>query len=217
MQPKTDDEKTEIENQERFQAWSKLRIIPEYIRDYKISLNPHLSAEEQKRMNETWGFWPLSNPDENFEFEFLCAFSSYNEDVSRFSASIIWNGLEHFNANKGKLYNPNNRFVKKVENMDPIIQLEVDLRTPISVLVQEFKEGLEHFKGMLDIKTSNSRTHDHLEYLTNCLLKAGLKETEIIDRLLSFNDKTKPYDDETRLSSIEKIRRRIKKHKKVQT
>lgn len=213
----TDDDKFQNEQEERTKAWSKLRVIPEYIRDYKLTQQSTLSETEQQEIETTWGFWPLANPNEEMSFEFLCYFSDYNEKVSRFISPINWQGLENFEGRNGKLYDPHGDYVKDLKNFNPKISLEIDLTAPTSVLVQQLKRDIEYFKSMLEIKTSSTRTHDHLEYLTHCLLKVGLKESEIIDRLLSEADKSKTYDDGSRLAAIEAIRRRIKKHKKVQT
>lgn len=213
----TDNDKFNNEKEECSRAWSKLRNIPEYIRDYERAKDSALSESEQNKLKDNWGFWPLANPNEEMSFEFLCAFSDYDEKVSRFISPINWHGLENSESRNGKLYDPNGYYVQDLKDFNSKIQAEIDLSAPVTVLVQQFKKDIEHFKAMLEIKSSNTKSHDHLEYLTLCLKRSGLSVSDTIDRLIPADLKTKPYDDEHRKAAIQEIRRRINKHEKVET
>lgn len=213
----TDDDRAIREVQELSKAWEKLKLIPEYVRDYEICKRPDLSEEEQERIATIWGFYPLSDPKEGISFDFQYAFSDYDNKVSLNVSPLDWNGLEHFTVKNGKLYDPNNCYVRKVKDINSKIKLEVDLTKPVTVLIKQFEKDVKQFQKMLKIKTENTRTHDHLEYLTNCLIRAGLKESEIKKRLASKSKRSKDEEEKFNPAETENIRRRIKKHKKVQT
>lgn len=210
----TDEEKFENEVDERKEAWNKLRTIPEYIQDYNDIKNEKFKegSPELERIKNTWGFWPLEDPEsKNGNFDFICNFSSYIPDVDRFQSGINWNGFEYFSSKDGYLIDPNGYRGEKIDKVSPFINAEIDLRIPLHVLRKEFEDRIREFKSILDLQKQNTKKHDHIDYLILCLKKLKLDNKEIINRLLPIKYQSLKYDNQHKKDEIQKIRNRLNK------
>jgi hypothetical protein len=184
MTKKTDEERLKEEHSEAFKAWKKLRLIPEYQRDFHNSKNGQPDELEYQRLQKLWGFLPLHDPqDETPSFEFLCFFSDYKEGVSRFIEPIDWNKLDYFSRRGDKVYDPNGYLCETNPIKGNKVTITVDLSFTVDTLSDDFKKTIKHLQYLAGIKPSNTRSHDHLEYLVNCLEKFDLSSGEIVKRL----------------------------------
>lgn len=204
------------ETEERNRAWGLLKKIPEYIDDYKKSINQ--PKESKHHLKNKWGFWPLCDPSQKRgSFEFLNFFSSYIRDVDRFICHLDFDGLNEFyrikRGDETILCAPSGNEIEDIV-LDSTIEATIDISAPIMVLCKEFKEKIEHIQSTFQISPKNQKKHDHLEYLSITLLQIGYTEKEIKELLLQEDIKKLPYDDEIRKAAIRSIARRLSKLRK---
>jgi hypothetical protein len=195
-------------------TWNLLRTVPEYIKDYNLTVKLRAKKSKSnslkiKELEEKWGFGTLENPEEGLSFEFLNFFSEYNPEISRFNSTVDFGDVIHFYRKEGVIYDPEDNACNELKSPSEVT-VKIDIEAPIGVILEELKSGLKHIKALHDIPNKNTPSHNHLAFLVATLKRIGLKKSEIIDRLTPDDLKNPPYNIKRRAAKRKEIRRCFK-------
>ena len=216
----SEEKKLGREHEERQQAWNLLRTVPEYIKDYELTVKLRAKKSKSdslkiKEIEKKWGFGTLENPEKKRpNFEFLNFFSDYNPEVSRNNSTVDFGDLKHFYRKEGVICDPNDNACNELESPSEVT-VKIDIDAPIGVIIKELKSGLECIKALFNIPNKNTPSHNHLAFLVDTLQNIGLNKSEIINRLTCKKLLSLPYDHGDREARRKKITRCFKPDTKV--
>lgn len=196
---------------ERNIAWNILRSIPEYQNDYDHSLNldPQSDKAKIQALKEKWSFYPLIDYRSKYGgLDFMFLFYNYKDDVTPSQSSVSLGGLEMITKDKeGNLRDIEDQIIS-IDQILPLVNVEVDITKPTEIILDELKIKLKNLKALMSLPKFNSKKHDHLEFLSQMLYRAGIPFDKITKYLMS-EDKKKLDKNHERIIALKKQLRRF--------